>query len=177
MTDKIATTHHKSTTTKSTAAKSTIDAFDLLKSDHRTVEELFEKFADQKDRRGRLATARKIVDELSVHASIEEEIFYPAARAALNDDADLVDEAAVEHESLRHLMDNLEPTAAADDLFDARVKVLREYVNHHVKEEEKSMFPKLRGKLDTGTLGVQLLKRKQELTGELKPPRKTPLRH
>src|SRR5690606_33163874 len=109
--------------------------------------------------------AEQICMELTVHAQIEEEIFYPAVRGVLKDsDQELVPEARVEHESLKQLIADIESTDTDDELFDARVKVLSEYVKHHVKEEQNEIFPKVReSELDMVELGAMLMQRKQEL--------------
>ena len=106
---------------------------------------------------------------LTVHAQIEEEIFYPAAQDAIKE-PDLVDEATVEHASAKDLIAQIESSEPSDELFDAKVKVLGEYIDHHVKEEESEMFPQVRkAKLDLDALGAQLQERKGELTAELDP--------
>jgi len=98
---------------------------------------------------------------------VEEEIFYPAVRAAI-DDADLLDEAAVEHETAKELIAQLNDMEPHDNLYDAKVTVLSEYINHHVQEEEGEMFPKAqKSKLDADSLGREMLARKQELKAEL----------
>jgi hemerythrin superfamily protein len=143
-----------------------MNAVKLLKADHKEVAALFEKFeaADAEEKGG---IAEQVCQMLSVHAQIEEEIFYPAARDALEeDDADLVDEATVEHASVKDLVSQIESAEPADDLFDAKVKVLGEYVTHHVKEEEGELFPKLeKTDLDLEELGTELAERKAELMG------------
>jgi len=140
------------------------DAIQLLKSDHREVQQLFDQFEKARAPKQQ-QLAEQICRMLAVHAQIEEEIFYPAAREALRD-ADLVDEAEVEHASAKDLIAQIED-AAGDDKFEARVKVLGEYVRHHVKEEESEMFKQLQGrKLDLQALGERLLQRKMELMGE-----------
>lgn len=116
---------------------------------------------------GKHNLVKQICDELTVHTQIEEEIFYPAAREAL-DEQDLLDEAEVEHASAKELIAQLESMEPDDELYDATVTVLGEYVNHHIKEEQEEMFPKLKkAKLDTQTLGDEITQRKQELQTEL----------
>jgi hemerythrin superfamily protein len=145
------------------------DAIALLKADHKEVSDMFEKFES-----ARTATkqklAQKICQALTVHAQIEEEIFYPAAREALGEDgADLLDEAEVEHNSLKELIANIEGATPGDALFDAHVKVLGEYTKHHVKEEQNELFPKCRkSEMDLVAIGEQLAARKQELTRQMK---------
>jgi hemerythrin superfamily protein len=145
-----------------------MNAIALLKQDHRQVAELFEDFDDASDD-DRISLAGQICQLLTLHALIEEEIFYPAARAALDDDdADLIDEASVEHASLRHLISRIEDTGDDDGLFPARVVVLGEYVSHHVEEEEDQLFPLLEEThLDLQALGDVLAARKIQLMREL----------
>ena len=113
------------------------------------------------------ALAATICAELTVHAQIEEEIFYPAARDIL-DEEELIDEAVVEHASAKDLIAQLAEMSPDDDLYDAKIKVLGELIEHHVEEEEDEMFPKLKkAKLDTSSLGTQMVERKQELIDEL----------
>ncbi len=147
------------------------DAIKLLKADHKEVAEMVAKFENgrlSKDRK--LGTARQICMALTVHAQIEEEIFYPAAREAVRSGEDLLDEAAVEHGSIKELVAAIENASPDDDeLFDARVKVLGEYVKHHVKEEENELFPKIRkSDMDLQEVGAQLSARKKELMRTLK---------
>jgi hemerythrin superfamily protein len=142
------------------------DAIALLKADHKEVAEMLEKFETARSTKGKLA--QQICRALTMHAQIEEEIFYPAAREALGDEGkDLLDEARVEHSSLKELVGQIEGLGPDDDLFDAHVKVLGEYVKHHVKEEEGEMFPKLRkSDMDLVEVGAQLVGRKKELTAQ-----------
>ena len=147
------------------------DAIELLTADHRKVEKLFKQYSklveDEASYNEKEALAASICSELTIHAQVEEEIFYPAARNAL-DEEDLIDEAIVEHASAKDLIAQLEEMAPDDDLFDAKIKVLSELIEHHVEEEEDEMFPKLRkAKLDTDALGPQLAERKQQLADEL----------
>jgi hemerythrin superfamily protein len=145
--------------------KSKNDAIELLKEDHKKVKDLFEKFEALSDRSK--VNKKKIADqiclELTVHAQIEEEIFYPAVRDPIKDD-DLMDEAVVEHASAKDLIAQISEMDPGDDLYDAKVKVLSEQIEHHVKEEEDEMFPKVRKtKLDLVALGEQMAARKEEL--------------
>lgn len=149
-------------------AQAAPDAVALLKADHRTVEELFEKFENAKRPDQKAKIALDICTELTIHATIEEKDFYPAAQEVLKDDKDLVDEAHVEHASLKWLIAQIEQEAPDSELFDAKVTVLKEYVAHHVKEEEKEMFPKLKKtELDLKALGAQLAASKAELKQEV----------
>ncbi len=144
------------------------DAIELLKTDHREVEALFKRFEASKDDSTKADIVEQICEALSVHAEIEEEIFYPAARDALSEQGDdLLDEAEVEHGSIKSLVEQLEAAEPDDELYDAKVKVLMEYVKHHVKEEEGELFPKVKkSDLDLDNLGAELLERKTELMGE-----------
>ena len=146
------------------------DAVTLLKQDHREVSELLEKFESASDA-GKRSIAERICKALTLHAQIEEEIFYPAARNVLDaKDLDLVDEADVEHASLKGLIARIERSAPSDDHYEALVAVLGEYVKHHVKEEEHELFPKIRkADLDLQVLGEQLAQRKSALTGTPPP--------
>jgi hemerythrin superfamily protein len=144
------------------------DTIALLKADHKEVSDMLEKFASARSTKEKLA--HQICQALTVHAQIEEEIFYPAAREALGEDGkDLLDEAKVEHNSLKKLIAEIEGSSPEEDLFDAHVKVLGEYVKHHVKEEEGEIFPKLRkSDMDLKGVGEQLAARKKELMSQMK---------
>jgi hemerythrin superfamily protein len=152
--------------------KKPLDAITLLKDDHRTVKDLFkqfEKIRDDDESTGqKKALVQRICTELRIHAAIEEEIFYPAVRAAI-DDTDLIDEADVEHASAKALIAELEGAGPGDDHYDARVTVLSEYIDHHVKEEEGQMFPKARKAVDIETLGAALADRKAQLADGVLP--------
>lgn len=161
------TTASKSAIKSTSKQKETANAIDLLTQDHKNVKKLFkefEKFAKNEDTSAKVEVANKICEELTVHAQIEEEIFYPAARKAIKDD-DMLNEALVEHSTAKDLIAQIQDAKGDDDMYDAKVKVLSEYINHHVKEEEEEMFEKAKkSKMDLEDLGVQLLKRKEELT-------------
>ena len=160
---------------KSTPAKSApqaSDAIAMLTNDHKEVKALFKQYdklveAGAEDEE-KVALAEEICLKLTVHATVEEEIFYPAAREALGDDEDLIDEADVEHATAKDLIAQLEGSTPAEDaLYDAKVKVLGEYIDHHVKEEEGEIFPKAKkAKLDTAELGAEMAARKEELMTE-----------
>ena len=144
------------------------DAIKMLIADHREVDALFKKFDEAKDDESAKADiVGEICDALSIHAEIEEEIFYPAARDALSEKGDdLLDEAEVEHASIKSLVGQLQDAEPDEDLYDAKVKVLKEYVQHHVKEEEGELFPKVKKtSLDLEQLGAELAERKTELMG------------
>jgi hypothetical protein len=147
----------------------TSDAIDLLIADHKAVQKLFKEFAKIKEH-GSADEKEAIVldacEALTIHTTIEEEIFYPAARKAI-EDSDLMDEAKVEHAGAKELIAQLESMNPGDDLYDARFTVLAEQVAHHVEEEQDEMFPLVRkSKLDTEALGRKLLQRKLELGGQ-----------
>jgi hemerythrin superfamily protein len=147
------------------------DVIDLLSEDHRKVEELFEDYESSKDEaddEAKAALVATICLELTVHATVEEEIFYPAAREALDEeDADMLDEAEVEHMTVKVLIADLADMQPSDALYDAKVKVLSEYVKHHVQEEEGEIFPSVREtELDLAALGEEIATRKQELADE-----------
>jgi hemerythrin superfamily protein len=153
---------------RQTPARKQSDALSLLIADHKEVHQLFRAYERLKKAKGgaaeRQQLAGRICRSLSVHAQIEEEIFYPAARAA-NVEQDLMDEAAVEHASAKVLISQIERMVASQKNFDAKVTVLGEYIDHHVKEEETEMFPKCRrSSMDLMALRAQLEARKAELT-------------
>jgi len=142
------------------------DAIALLKQDHRNVEELFGQFENASGDGRKQKLARRICLELSVHATIEEEIFYPACEGKV--DEDLLKEAYVEHDGAKVLIAEIEANSeGSDEFFDAKVKVLQEQIEHHVEEEEKRMeglFSQARqAGLDMEALGEQLARRKAEL--------------
>jgi hypothetical protein len=142
------------------------DAILLLRADHRHVQEMFKEFERAHTERSKREIASEICEELKVHTQIEEELLYPAARRVLKTD-DMVDEAEVEHASARALIEEIEQMQPSEHLFDAKVKVLGEYIDHHIKEEHRQMFPKLRAsELDLRELGEQMEERKAELLGE-----------
>lgn len=150
------------------AEKKTTDAIALLKEDHRKVQKLFKDFEDAKGTREKENLARKICLELTVHTMIEEEIFYPASEGKIDDD--LLKEAYVEHDAAKLLIAEIESgTEKSDDFFDAKVQVLSEQVEHHIKEEEDDLFPQVRkADVDLEALGERLAGRKTELLRTLK---------
>jgi hemerythrin-like domain-containing protein len=144
------------------------DAIKLLTEDHKEVKKLFDEYKKLSEKeapaRERQALAARICSMLTVHTTVEEELFYPLAREALGKEADLIDEATVEHASAKDLIAQLQSSSADDDMYDAKVKVLGEYIDHHVKEEQDEMFPKLRKtSMDMGAIGRKLEKRRAEL--------------
>ncbi len=148
-------------------AASSTDAIVLLREDHRKVEDLFKEFEKAKGDGRKENLARQICLELSVHAAIEEEIFYPACQGAVEEE--LLKESYVEHDAAKVLIAEIEAgRGESDEFFDSKVKVLQEEIEHHVEEEEKpgsGVFAQARkGKLDLDSIGEQLAARKQELT-------------
>ena len=156
------------------ATRGAKDACDLLDADHRAVKKLFKQYEELTNSRGRTVAkkkvelARQICNELTVHAQIEEELFYPALREVLKD-TDMLAEAEVEHQSAKDLIAQIEGMDEADEMFDAKVTVLGEYIEHHVKEERNEIFPKARSarKLDLVAMRDELMARKEELMGEM----------
>ena len=145
------------------------NAFDVLEQDHREVEEWFDEYDELKDsdedRKAELA--EKICTALKVHAQIEEEIFYPRAREATKDD-DLIDEAVVEHATVKNLIGEIEEMDVGEELYDAKIRVLGEMVKRHIREEEDELFPELQSaKIDLDAVGKELAERKQELMSEM----------
>lgn len=146
------------------------DAIALLKADHRTVEELFEKFESASGLSTKQKIANQICLELTVHTKIEEEIFYPACEGKIEED--LLKEAYVEHDGAKLLIAEIEAGSPEDEYYDAKVKVLSEQIEHHVEEEEKrmeGMFSQARkAGLDMDALGEELRARKEALIAEYK---------
>jgi hypothetical protein len=153
-----------------------IDAIALLKSDHRKVEDLFEKFEKARDADRKQELVKQICTELCIHTMIEEEIFYPACTGEAEDDT--IDEAYVEHDGAKVIVAELLNSDPDDEFYDAKVKVLSEDIKHHVKEEEKrgGLFAQAKSAgLDLAGLGERLMTRKEELmeqfkSGDLPPP-------
>lgn len=156
------------------AAKSSSkqDALAMLKEDHKKVKQMFDAFEKLKDQDdAQESEKQRLVNtactELTIHAQVEEEIFYPAMRESI-DDMDMLDEAEVEHASAKQLITELSAMQPGDDLYDAKFIVLGEYVNHHVEEEENEMFKAAKkAKVDLVALGEQIMERKQALRAEL----------
>ncbi|HET9977249.1 MAG TPA: hemerythrin domain-containing protein [Burkholderiaceae bacterium] len=159
------------TTATKTAARSKSnatagDAIALLRADHVAVSALFAKYEKTSGASARKAIVADVCAALAVHAQIEEEIFYPAVTAATKDKK-LVPEATVEHAGVKSLIEQLEGMEPDGAMYDAKVKVLSEYVKHHVKEEQEEMFPLARAApLDIAELGARMLARKAELLAE-----------
>lgn len=147
------------------------DAIVLLKQDHAEVKKMFKQFdklAEKEDVEGKVQIANKICAELIAHTMAEEEIFYPAARQATEEE-DMFNEANVEHDSAKELIAQIQSMDPADPMYDAKVTVLGEYINHHVEEEEGEMFPMVKKskELDLKEMGAQIAARKEELLTEL----------
>lgn len=157
----------ENTTHKSGGGKN--DAISVLMQDHKAVKKLFKEFESLKEEDSdeqKAEIVQQICAQLTIHAQIEEEIFYPAVRDAI-DDEDLMDEAEVEHEGAKDLISQLEIMEPGDAQYDAKVTVLGEYIAHHVAEEEGRMFPQVKkAKLDLKALGAALHERKEELMAE-----------
>ncbi len=157
-----------------TSQRTEPDACSLLDADHRNVKKLFEAYEHLTHSRAASVAQKKrelaneICTELTVHAQIEEEIFYPALHSAIKE-TDLLDEAEVEHASAKDLIAQIQEATEIDDKFDAKVIVLGEYIDHHVKEERNEIFVKARAArgLDLVAMREQLAARKEELTQEL----------
>ena len=142
----------------------TQDATSLLKADHKLVEALFAEYKGTNSTAKKKLIVAQLCKELTIHAQIEEEIFYPAVQQALKDH-ELVPEAIVEHQTLKDLIAEVEGVEPDGDMYDAKIQVLSEYVKHHVKEEESEMFPEAKGtKLNLGELGILMTERKEELS-------------
>jgi hemerythrin superfamily protein len=156
------------------------DAIALLKADHRTVENLFASFENASGSERKRKLAEQICNELKIHTMIEEEIFYPALKGKIEDD--VLDEAYVEHDGAKVLINDIMAGSPDEEYYDAKVKVLQEQIEHHVKEEEqpsKGMFSQARDTdADLVALRDQMLARKEELmaqveAGGLPPARPT----
>jgi hemerythrin-like domain-containing protein len=148
--------------------KTSLDAIDMLKQDHDKVERAFKEF--EKMDRQETETCRQLIEtvceDLKVHTTLEEEIFYPAVREAIEDE-DLMNEAAVEHETAKMLIEQLENMRTDDPNYFATFTVLGEYVKHHIKEEQGEMFPAAKkAKVDLDSLGERMRARKEELISQ-----------
>lgn len=156
----------KAQTKKSTGTE---DAVKLLIADHRKVQKMFDQFKrlgddDVEEKEQLVQTACM---ELRVHTTIEEEIFYPSLQGEIKDPS-LLDEAGVEHTVAKQLIGELEEMTPEEELYDAKFHVLGEYVNHHIEEEEKELFPQAeRSEVDLQAIGQQLHDRKEEILEEM----------
>lgn len=139
------------------------NAIALLEADHKVVSALFKQYEKATKATEKKDVVTKICHELSIHAQVEEEIFYPQVKTALKD-TELVPEATVEHATLKDLIAQVEGKEPTGEMFDAKIIVMSEYVKHHVKEEEEEMFPKAKKtNLDMEKIGMEILQRKEEL--------------
>ena len=144
-------------------------AVELLKEQHDKVKKAFKEFEKlgREDAEAQQQLVQRVCEDLKLHTTLEEELFYPAAREAI-DDEDILNEAQIEHETAKMLIEQLENMGPEDPNFHATFTVLGEYVRHHVKEEEEEMFPEVKkAGVDLEALGEQMRARKQELSGEV----------
>jgi hemerythrin-like domain-containing protein len=160
---------------KNQGSEHSANAIELLTEDHQVVLSLFEDFRSMKededvDEDAKQMLVERICTELTIHSEIEEELLYPALRDAFDDHSQL-DEAEVEHAMAEQLIAELESMEPGDDLYDAKVTVLGEYVRHHIDEEQEKLFPKAKkAKMDLDSLGEELRMRKEELRTEFGMP-------
>ena len=149
-------------------------AIEMLVADHRTVDQLFRRYEDEKesDDETKRGIALRVCGELTVHARVEEELFYPWLKENLDEDRmELVEEAQIEHQTAKDLIAQIEGATEVGETYDARVKVLGEYIKHHVKEEENEIFPAVSSERDAlDALGQEMMARKLELMDELGLP-------
>jgi hemerythrin superfamily protein len=154
-----------------------VNAIELLEQQHREVEELFEEFevTGEGARKTKERLCREISDQLAVHAEIEEKIFYPESKQ--EETEELLREAVEEHLSMKRVLADLLETSVEDEQFDARMKVLKEQVEHHVEEEEKELFPKVRkacSKEELEDMGARMQALAEELESKEEPSRNIP---
>jgi hemerythrin-like domain-containing protein len=140
------------------------NAIEMLRGDHEKVQKLFQQF-EQSDENTKEQITKQTLHELEIHATLEEEIFYPAAREQVDEEA--IDEALEEHHVAKLLLAELKKMRPGDDRFDAKYKVLAESVKHHIEEEERELFPSIQGSLDVNEIGQQMDARKQKLEQRL----------
>jgi len=154
--------------TKQDSPSKVQDAIALLRADHKLVSALFAEYEKARSTSKKKMLVSQICTELSVHAQVEEEIFYPAVKKALKD-KEMIPEATVEHATLKALIGQVEGIEPDGEMFDAKIKVMSEYVKHHVKEEQNEMFPQAKStKLDMVELGSRMAARKKVLLLERK---------
>jgi hemerythrin-like domain-containing protein len=148
------------------------DAVEMLREDHEKVKNLFDEFEDA-DAEEKEQIVRTAINELTIHATLEEELFYPVVRQVI-DDEEQMDEALEEHHVAKLLIAELENMKPSDERFDAKFNVLAESVRHHIEEEESEVLPKAEksDEIDLQALGEQMMERKQELQEELERPRR-----
>ena len=149
----------------------TTDAIALLKEDHEKVKELFEKFDETKGSATKAKIVADAIKELKVHATVEEELFYPALRQKMDDEEGIMDEADEEHHVAKVLIAELEKMSGDEDHWEAKFKVLAESIRHHIKEEEGTMFKEAKKTdIDFDVLGSQMAHLKQKLLQQGVPP-------
>ena len=163
-----------STTAQDTAREPRNDILQMLMAEHREVKAMFQQYQKLADAAAdgdeRMLLASQICVALALHTQIEEEILYPAARDTLTQDEDMVDEAYVEHAGAKNLIAQIKTMTSDQPLYDAKVKVLGEYIDHHVREEESEFFPKLRKTgLDLEAMGERMVERKKSLMAQPEP--------
>ncbi|HEY4373681.1 MAG TPA: hemerythrin domain-containing protein [Burkholderiales bacterium] len=160
-----------STTNRLLAGFVADDAISILREDHRRIDELFRQFDKAQGTEAKAELANRICNELLIHAHVEDEIFYPALREAMDMD-DLMDEADVEHQAAAHLIAEIMRMRPGADHYDAKVRVLGDYVRHHVQQEQNRMFSQARqARLNMRALGEQIIERKKELQAISRPYR------
>lgn len=153
-------------TSRAASSSSGPDAIALLRADHKKVSDLYAQYESSRSTAKKKALVATICLELSVHAKVEEEIFYPAVKAALKD-KEMIPEAQVEHATLKELIAQVKDKEPDGEMFDAKIKVMSEYTKHHVKEEQNEMFPKAKAsRLDMQELGARIAARKEELMAD-----------
>ena len=151
-------------------SQSSINAITSLKADHTSVKSLFDQFEKATDRATKMTVVSEALEELSIHATLEEEIFYPAVREAIDDEDGVMNEADEEHHVAKILIAELEEMDGTESHYDAKFTVLAENVRHHIKEEEEEMLPRAqKTKIDFDALGGKMLSLKQELLSEGMP--------
>ena len=163
------TSESRKAAARKAAATRAKDAIAILKADHRKVEGLFARYEEAKEKNDRKqAIFQQIAMELKVHMQLEEEIFYPQSRAFVEED-DTVNEAIVEHQAAKDLIAQLEAMAPSDEMYDAKVQVLQEQIEHHVEEEEEEYFPEAKKNgMDTKAVGEEIMAKKPELMAQMK---------
>lgn len=152
-------------------AEKTMDAISLLKADHEKVKDLFDQFEDSDNRAEQLKIAKEAIRELKVHATIEEELFYPSVRQQIEDEEGIMEEADEEHHVAKVLIAELDRMSGKEDHWEAKFIVLAENIRHHIKEEEGEMLPEAKKtKIDFKVLGQQMAELKEKLMVEGVPP-------
>lgn len=159
----------RNTTPRTRARAQKLDAISLLTQDHNKVKKMFreyEKLCKKDDIEGKEALAIQICQALTLHAQLEEEIFYPVVREAIDDDK-LMNEAIIEHTTAKDLIGQIQSMRISDPMYDAAVTVLGEYINHHVQEEQNEIFPKVRkARIDLEEIGIEMAQRREVLLEE-----------